>query len=214
MCCTGKPVSPAAAAQPTTLLEATLKMTSEWDACSQTQPAPIWQRRLKEAAAFACTRGTAWSWPILWCRVKTRPSTPPRMIGRRPASTRHWWGSVWSTGGWWFVWSCSLLVCVSLKSHICRPAMLLRSDDTMSVSLTHRIKVYGKKQPLGADVGLHSPPSSESENGKLDNPNDEWTSTSGQLLPFSRGDSAILLPVVSSPCAKQVSDDFYPPILN
>lgn len=51
--------------------------------------------------------------------------------------------------------------------------MLLRSDDTMSVSLTHRIKVYGKKQPLGADIRLHSPPPSESENGKLDNPNDE-----------------------------------------
>ena len=51
--------------------------------------------------------------------------------------------------------------------------MLLRSDDTMSVSLTRGIKAYGKKESFGDDVGLHSPPSSESENGKLDNPNDE-----------------------------------------
>lgn len=97
---TEKPVWPAAAARSTTLLEVMWKMTSEWDACSQTRPAPIWQPRSKEAAAFECTRGTVWSSPIRWCRVKTRPSTPQRTTGRRPASTRHWWGSVWSTGGW------------------------------------------------------------------------------------------------------------------
>lgn len=51
--------------------------------------------------------------------------------------------------------------------------MLLRSDDTMLVILTHGMKVYGRKQPLGADIRLYSPPSSESENGKLDNPNNE-----------------------------------------
>ena len=100
LCCAGRPVWPAAAARSTTPLEVTLRMTSEWDACSQTHPAPTWQRRSREVAAFARTRGTVWSWQIRWCHAKTRPSAPRLTTGRRPASTRNWWASVRSAGAW------------------------------------------------------------------------------------------------------------------
>lgn len=138
----GKPAQPAGAARSTTLLGVTPKMTSAWDACLQTHPAPIWQRRLKEAAAFACTKGIVWSWLIRWCPVKTRPSTPQHTTGRRPASTRHWWGSVWSAGGWLFVWSCSLLVCSACEVTFYSPATLLRSEATI-ICLTRILLATG-----------------------------------------------------------------------
>lgn len=99
-----KPVSPAAAAWLTTPLEMTWRMTSEWDASSRTHPTHIWQPRSKAAAAFACTRGTAWLWPIRLCRAKTRLLTPQRTTGRQRVSTKPWWGASWGAGGGCLCW--------------------------------------------------------------------------------------------------------------